>query len=288
LICPEAYYTSNISPAALYRLIESKQPTLLLDEAQSLRRRGSESSEVLREILNAGIDRNSTTMRIGGKDNSEIKSFRIYSPKAIAMIGEPDGVLADRCLPIEMKRKTSLDDILPYRSRIVEPVGRKLHDRLSTWAKGVERRARAVYDSMEVLPILNDRMAELLLPLQTVLQVACPSFLPMLEGYAIKLDERDMNTSSPGVRLLSACREILELGKVEFLLTQKLLGQLYDRDWEPWSKWSQGEPMTSHALGGLLRPFGVHSSRDEKRAQRGFARRDFEEAWKRYLPPLPR
>src|SRR5262249_44709888 len=63
LLAPRPRYTTNISPAALYRLVELERPTLLMDESQSLRRRGSESIEVICEILNAGIGRNAKVLR---------------------------------------------------------------------------------------------------------------------------------------------------------------------------------------------------------------------------------
>src|SRR5262249_10838313 len=107
-------YTTNISPAALYRLVEKEKPTLLMDESQSLSRRGSESSEVIREILNAGTGKNAKAIRCGGPRMNEIEEFSVYSPKVFAMIGEPDGVLADRSLPVPMKRKTKDDDVQRY------------------------------------------------------------------------------------------------------------------------------------------------------------------------------
>jgi putative DNA primase/helicase len=291
LITPNAYCTSNISCAALYRLIELKRPTLLLDEAQSIRRRASEVSEVLRELLNAGIDRDAKVLRVGGESNSEIQEFGIYAPKVIALIGELDGVLADRCLPIDMRRKTVADTIQPYRSRIVEPIGKALHAKLEHWAKKYAKRVAAIYDHLEAFAIRNDRMAELLLPLQAVLKVADPASLKLLESYAHSLDERDRDTVSPGVQLLAACREIVGRNKIAvatgFISTQSLLTALMQRDWEPWCHWSQGRAMTPHALGDLLRPFSIRASRNRNQTARGFIVRDFEEAWVRYLPPRP-
>ena len=40
------------------------------------------------------------------------------------MIGELDGVLADRCLPIPMKRKMAADKVMAYRSRVVAPIAK--------------------------------------------------------------------------------------------------------------------------------------------------------------------
>jgi hypothetical protein len=288
-VCPNAYSTSNISPAAVYRLVEKIQPTLLLDEAQSIRRRFSEVSEVLRELLNAGIDREAKVIRVGGEGNAEIQEFKIYSPKVVALIGELDGVLADRCLPIDMKRKTAADLVQPYRSRIVGPIGTKLHVKLKAWAEKHSAQVAKVYDHLDVFPIQNDRMAELLLPLQAVLMVADPKSLPSLEEYALGLDANETDNVSPGVQLLAACRDIFDKSskalKSGFISTQALLLSLNLRDWEPWAHYSSGRELTPHALGDLLRSFGIHAGRNRDQTARGYILADFEEAFVRYLPP---
>ena len=57
-IVPKPRPTTNISPAALYRVIELDRPTLLIDESQSITGRGAQSNPMIREILNAGIGKN--------------------------------------------------------------------------------------------------------------------------------------------------------------------------------------------------------------------------------------
>lgn len=151
VIVPCPLSTSNISPAALYRVIQAKRPTLLFDEAQSLARAGSEAGEVTREILNAGIVKNATVIRCGGKGMDKIKEFAIYAPKVFAMIGEPDGVLADRCLPVMMRRKTSGDRVERYRSRVVDARGEAIRRRLEEWAKENKEYAVPLYDALVLL-----------------------------------------------------------------------------------------------------------------------------------------
>ena len=290
-ITPDAKSISNISAAALYRLVEALRPTLLLDEAQSIRRRASEMSEVLRELLNAGIDKGATVLRVGGENNTEIVEFKIFSPKVIALIGELDGVLADRCLPIDIKRKTAADEVESYRSRIVEPIGKKLHKKLEDWAKANKKRVARVYDHLDVFPIRNDRMAELLLPLQAVLKVAAPKALEILKDYANHLDAKDVDTVSPSVLLLAACREILSNNRIVqetgFMPTDWLIRDLQARDWEPWGHYSQGRPITPHALADLLRGFNIRAGRNRDQTARGYIVNDFQESFGRYLPPPP-
>lgn len=292
-VTPNPVNTTNISPAAIYRLIAQVRPTLLLDEAQSLSRRGSESSEIIRELFCAGIDRNAKVLRCGGERMTEIESFPIYCPKVVALIGNLDGVLADRCLPIGMTRKTEADQVEPYRSRVVEPEGKKLHDELEQWAKANGKRVGKVYDTLDLLPIKNDRMAELLLPLQAVLTVDAPDQLGVLLEYATDLDRKDREAEgmSPGVQLLAACREIF--AKVpssprdgRFLATTDLISHLTapDREEEPWRHYTRGKEISPEALALLLRPYGIRSRRNRDQSARGYYAHDFEEVWGRYLP----
>jgi hypothetical protein len=295
LITPNAYSTTNISPAALYRLIAQQQPTLLLDEAQSISRRGSEASEVIREILNAGIDKNAKVLRCGGEKNDEIVEFKVYSPKVVALIGALDGVLADRCLPINLKRKTKASSVLPYRSRLVAPRAAELQEKIKQWTQEHADKIASVYDRLEPFGIDNDRLAELLLPLQVVLQVAAPAQVEMLEKYALEVDAKDKEAErrSDGVRLLAACRAIFaEKAKDHpkdgrFIGTGNLIIELVSRAEEPWATFGHGKPITAEALANLLRPYGIESHRNRSQTERGYSAHDFQDAWERYLEPKP-
>lgn len=288
LIVPKGRYTTNISPSALYRVIEAERPTLLMDESQSISRRGSEASEVIREILNAGIGRNAKVTRCAGEQHDKIVEFAVYSPKVFALIGDLDGVLADRCLPVRLERKTKEARVERYRSRIIEPIGKALGEKLEKWTKSNAKKVSEIYDHLEPFPIENDRMAELLLPLQAVLVVAAgDEALEILSDYATDLDERDreQETQTPGVRLLAACRELFGK-KVGFMPTDTLIASLVDRREEPWHRWNRGEPMSREALANLLRPYGIRSARNKTQTARGYFAADFTDAWDRYLPPL--
>jgi len=288
-VVPKPYNTANISPAALYRLVEKERPTLLLDEAQSVVRRASESSEIIRELFNAGIDRNARIVRCGGKNFDEIREFAIYSPKVIALIGELDGVLADRCLPIRLERKTDADEVAPYRSRMVEPLGQTLTKQIENWVADHAEEVASKYDKLEPFGIQNDRMAELLLPLQAVLTVAGASLLPVLEQFAFDVEAAEADRMSPGALLLQACREILN-DKNTFISTASLLTELAGRSEEPWSHWNRNQPINGESLARLLKPYGIRPDRQQKKFKekvvttRGYLRSSFETAWAKYLP----
>lgn len=292
-VVPNPQLTTNISPAAMYRLIESKCPTLLLDEAQSMKRLGSESSEVIREMMNAGISRNAKAVRCGGSKMAELVEFSIYCPKVLALIGKLDGVLADRCLPIYMKRKTKNDVVKPYRSRKVKEEADQLGLGLADWATRKGEEIQGIYDNLEPFDIDNDRMAELLLPLQAVLQVEAPEALGQLRDYATELDamDREAERQTPGVQLLVAIREIFQQAKKYercpegFTPTANLINELVWRTEEPWAKYNRDkDPITAVQVAKLLKQYDIESERAGPKQVRGYFKVQFEAMWASYCP----
>jgi hypothetical protein len=181
------------------------------------------------------------------------------------------------------------------------PAGEELRDKVSEWAEANRERVGAAYDAVGPFDIDNDRMADLLLPLQAVAAVvdgidALDAFPQVRRGgltgtlrqYAKYLDERgrEQEAQSPGVRLLAACREILREWPGSFLPTAGPIKELAAREEEPWAHYSHGRAITPHALGDLLRPYGIKSERNVKQTARGYTEASFGEAWERYLPPL--
>lgn len=288
LVAPKPRYTTNISPAALYRIIEAERPTLLMDESQSLARRGSEQSEVIREILNAGIGPNAKVIRCGGANMTEIVEFSVYSPKVFAMIGKLDSVLADRTLPVDLRRKTPADVVKRFRHRLVAQEGEVLKIGLENWCRENRDKIQDVYDHIEPFPIDNDRMADLLTPLQAVLAVANGP-REVLKEYAFLLDRRDreQEMQTPGVQLLFACKELFE-GKA-FIGTDLLIERLKARKEEPWDRWNR-TGLNRETLSALLRPYDIRPGKYQKKRNgkveqlRGYFARDFQDAWDRYTP----
>jgi putative DNA primase/helicase len=267
-------------------MIDQVTCTLLFDEAQSLGRKGE--SYDMKELLCASIGKESRVYRCERKkEDYEPRSFKTYCPKVFALIGPLDGVLADRAIPIEMARKTEQDQVQRYRRRIVEPRGKKLHDELEMWAAESKEYVSAWYSGIDPFgEIENDRMADLLMPLQAVLLAGSTEGIKALEEYARDLDDRDrrQETQSHGVRLLAACREILD-GQ-SFIPTADLVSALKERSEEPWHRWNKGEGMNAEALANLLRPYGIKPQHNKVRTQRGYHTADFADAWNRYLTPL--
>jgi uncharacterized protein DUF3631 len=286
LLVPNPIFTSNISAAALYRTIAKLRPTLLFDEAQSLKGQTSERSSDLKIIFNASISRDSAVLRCGQANYDKVKSYSVWCPKVMALVGAPDNILADRCLPIALKRKTSEDFVKPLIMRTEGPRGKAIANGLKKWADEYKDGAGIVYEDVATRPLKidNDRFAELLMPLQVVLEIS-GNGLELLEDYAYDLNDRDKHKLTVGELLLHACREIFDGNSAQFLPTEQLLDFLSAREEEPWSTWRKGEPLNSEGLAWQLKPYEIYPQHSKDKKIRGYWKVSFLDAWARYLPP---
>ena len=95
--------TANITPAAIYRIIEKEQPTLLIDEADTF----ATNKVELTGILNSGhTEAYAYVMRTVGHTHYP-KRFSTWSPMALAVIKKLPGTLEDRSIVIPMHRQTA-------------------------------------------------------------------------------------------------------------------------------------------------------------------------------------
>lgn len=95
--------SSNISPAALFRVVEAHQPTLLIDELDTQPARAE-----LTNLLNSGHHPRGSVIRIDGP-RRDLRAFSIYCPKAVAQIGALQSTVHDRSIVVEMNRRAGTD-----------------------------------------------------------------------------------------------------------------------------------------------------------------------------------
>lgn len=85
---------SNISPSAMFRVIEAHQPTLLIDEADTF----FKENEELRGVVNSGHTRQSAYVIRSVGDDHEPKQFSTWGAKAISGIGALAETIRDRAV----------------------------------------------------------------------------------------------------------------------------------------------------------------------------------------------
>ena len=98
------FASSNMTAATLFRTLHGQGGTVLLDEAERLRRR-NEGIGPLLDMLLAGYRHGGRATRMGyraGKPGA--LSYQVYGPKALACINEVPATLMSRCINIPLTR----------------------------------------------------------------------------------------------------------------------------------------------------------------------------------------
>jgi hypothetical protein len=278
------WLTGRTSAAALTRKVDEIKPTLLLDESDAAFSGPAEYTEALRGVLNSGY-RNSgrVTLCVGQGMKVATKDFETFCCKAIAGIGKLPDTVADRSIPVALKRRARNEPVERWRERQGKQQTSPIRTALVAWSASV---LPALRDARPDLPIeLGDRAADVWEPLLAIADMAGGDWPRKVRRAAIDLMGREPDDDLITVQLLADLRDIF--GDSAAMSSADLLRHLAERDDRPWATWSKGKPITGHALSRLLKPFGVVPAgmmRIGGELVRGYRRGPFEDAWKRYLP----
>jgi hypothetical protein len=292
-VCANPESTVEISPAALFRLVDEMRPTLILDEAESLSGSG-ETTEALRAILNAGYRKGKKVRRSAKKSEDgtyNVEAFETFCPKVITLIGNLPDTLSDRCIPIRMKRRTN-EILARFRFSTAQKEAAPVKEKMAAWAAANTGKVTDYYNNNDLL-FISDREAELWLPLFSVLAVADPSRRAELEITAMQLsDVKSANEpTAPSIKLLGDLRQIFAgpVGEAGQLPSQALLNSLRKIEESPWKDWGHGKGLSARNLAELLRPYEIRPQnvRGEKgKVSKAYKKDSFKDAWERYLPPI--
>ncbi len=155
----EPWPTSGTTAPALFRRIDAKRPTLLLDEIDALNKGNPEMAEAVRGVLNAGNKAGATISRCVGKGTEMlVRDFATFCPKAVSGIGALPDTIRDRSLPIRLQRKLSSNKVERLRARLVKPEADPLKERVKNWVEG---QVPQLTDARPQMPEeLNDRQQD--------------------------------------------------------------------------------------------------------------------------------
>ncbi|WP_348265274.1 DUF3631 domain-containing protein [Telmatobacter sp. DSM 110680] len=286
LLCAKPQRITSASPASIFRLMKDS-PTLLLDEVEALRSsKPSESAQAILAILNAGHRQGATVTRCVPPDWS-VEHFPVYGPKAFAAIGRLPDTLADRCICIPMQRKAASQRVARLLFARTPAEAEPLRNTIAAWAEAQRDTVREFYECMSDLGFLEDREADLWMPLFAVCTVAAPDRVDELERCARSLcgakaiDDAD---DSYALKLLADVRRVWPDGR-SHMLTAALLDALKRIPDSPWGESSQ--ELTPRGLAATLRPFGPAPRQvrvDGGATGKGYLRAEFEGTFSRYLP----
>jgi len=284
LLVAKPWKTARCSAAILPRKIDAECPTLLLDESDAAFKGNKEYAETLRGTLNSGHRR-------GGKHSICVtlgnaityRDFATFCPKAIAGIGELPDTVADRSIPIRLKRARP-GEVERFRRRDVEDAATLLRDEIAAWA---EANVQSLRDARPSLPgDLGARQQDGAEPLLAIADAAGGEWPEIARKALIEiLTSVEASDDSQGVRLLTDIRATFESLGRDRITSKKLVAALARIESSPWVG------LNVYRLAHLLKPFRIapHTIRMGEKTDKGYERQDFEEAWSRNLsrPRLP-
>lgn len=266
---------ASISAAALFRTVEARRPTLLLDEFDQHDRESE-----LHYLLNSGHERSGAAIRLVPKGNDYIdKSFSTFCPKVIAMIGKPKDTLVDRSIAVPMQRRRPSDRIKRLDDEAKQAL-QTLQRKLARWKADTTE-----LPEVEPLNTDNDRLADNWLPLLTVAEMAGEEW-PELARQAASILSKDVEDDSIKIQLLQDIRRVFQEEETDKITTSDLLEKLKLMEESLWGEWNYGRGLSPRGLANLLRPFQIEPKvmRTEDKRARGYEFEDFRNAFEAYIP----
>ena len=132
---------------------------------------------------------------------------------------------------------------------------------------------------------IEDRDRDNWRPLLGISEIAGKDWPQRATQAYLGLSGVEIEDEEPKVQLLEDIKNIFNMKGEEELPTITLLNQLYSLPERPWMEWKHGKPITDMGLSNLLRGFKIRSDqfRYNGKKVRGYRKKDFLDAWERYL-----
>ena len=279
------YRSDNVSAAAIYHTLSSREHTLLLDEGDNL---GLLNNHVLRAVFNAGHRRGGVISRfVSGRP----RRFPVFAPLAVAAIGMLPLSLMHRAVIINMQRHAKGDTPLEQLDEH-DPRFAAARAEIQKWAATC-----TLARETEMPPELHNRAADnwrVLLAIADDLGHGEAARAAAVAHSVNRLDE------DPGVILLADIRTVFnsQWGSLGNRITSaNLIEELLALDslWNDWRGLRDDRParkLNQSELARLLRPFDIRPRtiwpvrrRPDAKSGKGYLREQFEAVWASYCPP---
>lgn len=281
-LAPRSLVCAGISEAALFRVVEKYEPTIIVDEADVL----LVENEPLRAVINGGWTRGFNVVRCVGDDNTP-HAFPTFCPKALGMKGKrlPDTTLS-RTIVIEMRRKKAGDQAVHFRS--IDDAGlAELRRRALRWSMDNGEKLDGAEPDMP--PGFDNRLGDNWRLLLAIADTAGGEWPDKARKAAVRLSEI-ADAASIGVQLLAAVKVAFDgadgVNPLDRISSAELAETVGADASSPFSEWKSGKPITQAQLARALKPFGIAPEVVRLPGGgtiRGYLRSQFEDAWERYL-----
>jgi len=282
---------SNISSAALYRITEQSQPTLIADEGDTFM--GGDKGE-LHGVFNSSWSRTAASVIRTVGDAHEPKVFSTWGAKVIALIGALLDTMQDRSIPIPMRRRLKHERIAklrrPERNALREL---ELNRQALRWAtdhvETLERRDPAIPVELED----DDRAADNWSVLLAIADEVGGDWPDRARVAAVALSggERRVEDRSARIELLRDLHTLSKGRQGQDKIASEDIVKWLTMTPGTWSLYNHGKPITKNQVASLLEHFEIRprTIRTETGTPRGYRWSDFADPFARYLSsePLP-
>jgi len=279
-LVPKPLSVASISVAALFRTVELLSPTLLIDEADAM----FKNNDDLRTLINAGFTKSAAeVVRIVG-DDFEPRTFNIYTPKAIALIGTLPDTIESRSVIIRMRRRLPDEQIERLRSDRDQDFA-PLALRVARWT--LDNAEKILAQEPEIDPTLSDRQADVWRELLRIADTAGGEWPQRARIAAIELCEKQSDEGDLSVRLLADIQRIFsEQPERTKWPSQLLVNALNALEEAPLCEVNHGKELTTNRLARMLARFEIKTCtlRDGSKTPKGYSADSFNDVFSRYLP----
>jgi len=281
LLVARPWFTGRVTPAVLARKVDLERPTLLLDESDAAFKSDKEYAEALRSILNTGYRRGGkSSLCVGQGAAIGYKDLSTFCPKAIAGIGKLPDTVADRSIPIVLKRRAPNEQIERFRQRNAEQEASLLRQQIIQFLS-----VTPLSDTEPDIPQeLDDRAADCWEPLLAIADAAGDDWPRRArEAARALMTGEDREDESLGVQLLADIKLVFEENP-EQISSADLVSALIQIEESPWGD-MHGKPINARRLARLLKPYGIRPQtiRIDDKTPKGYRQADFQDVWMRYL-----
>jgi putative DNA primase/helicase len=272
-LTPYGLSVVHMTAAVLYRMIEKWGPTLIIDEADLVFKNDPE----IAAIINSGWTRGQGVPRCRPR-TLEPEIFDTFCPKAIGMIGlrVPKATLS-RAIIVELQRKINDQEVIDF-DHVDDAELAELRRKLLRWA--MDNADRLTGHRPKNPDGFANRLTANWRMMLAISELGGHQLAKKARGAAVALSAREDEADAGGL-LLEHCKLIFEKSGLDQIAPFKLIDELCDDEEWPWATWWQDrDPITPRALALMLKNYVIRS---KKSCRRAYCRKDFEEAWKRYL-----
>lgn len=280
-LCLNGILTSSLSPATIYRLSSTTRLTLLIDEADRFVKQGDPN---LIGLINSGHTKSGASVIRCEGDAYKPVAFSTWMPMVLASIQDLEDTIMDRSIVINLRRKSPSD----FSIRLPEDCFDQclpLRQRLLRWTTD----NMIVTKANPLVPpsIGNSRAQDNWVPLFTIARQIDERWLAKCElAYRAltSMDELELPTE-----LLRDIREIFQKDNGVRMSSKELVGALNSDSEYQWHQLRNGKGIDATTVAKNLKPFSIKplTSRHGTSTLRGYEKAQFDDAFLRYLPPLP-